>query len=180
MPQFPHDTPAGPRTAASRRVWRPAGVLAPHARSRGRVVASGRVPTEKSDAGPVGAGVGSEEAAPARSVRSWAWAALLRRAFNLDLAPLSPLWQPHAPDRHRPRSSRHSADPRSPGPRVLGAEPRPRPARVQRRALSPLARGGRQPSCRAPGPRAGRSVRCWSVCRLPLVRLPLDGAVVRG
>ena len=45
------------------------------------------------------------------------------------------------------------------------------------RALSSLGRGGRQPSCRAPGPMAGRNVRCWSVCRLPLVRLPLDGAL---
>ena len=155
-------------------------MLAPHARSRGRVVASGRVPTEKSDAGPVGAGVGSEEAAPARSVRSWAWAALLRRAFNLDLAPLSPLWQPQAPDRHRPTILASCGGSSLPwASRARGRAPAP-PPRVQRRALSPLARGGRQPSCRAPGPRAGRSVRCWSVCRLPLVRLPLDGAVVRG
>src|SRR3990172_6351632 len=34
------------------------------------------------------------------------------------------------------------------------------------RALSSLGRGGRQPSCPAPGPMAGRNVRCWSVCPL--------------
>jgi len=68
------------------------GVLAPSARARGRVVAHGRVPTENSDADTVGADVVSEEAAPRRGVHPWSWAALMRRAFDLDLARLSPLW----------------------------------------------------------------------------------------
>ena len=67
------------------------GVLAPHARWRGRVVAYGRVPAENSDAGTVGAGVVSEEAAPTRSVRYWSWAALMRRAFDLDVLACPPV-----------------------------------------------------------------------------------------
>ena len=43
------------------------------------------MPTENSDAGTVGVGVVSEEAAPTRSVRYWSWAELMRRAFDLDV-----------------------------------------------------------------------------------------------
>jgi Putative transposase len=40
---------------------------------------------------------------------------------------VSPLWKPHAPDRHRGRSWSHAWDPRQPGPLAIGAAPRPAP-----------------------------------------------------
>ena len=60
------------------------GVLAPRARSRARVVAYGRAAPEPTAstvplaAGPDGTGVKS-------SPRAWSWAALMQRAFGIDV-----------------------------------------------------------------------------------------------
>jgi hypothetical protein len=54
------------------------GVLAPRSRWRARVVVYGRVAPEPGAAGPEGAGVKS-------SPRAWNWAALMHRAFGIDV-----------------------------------------------------------------------------------------------
>jgi hypothetical protein len=65
-----------------------------------------------------------------------------RPETNLLICHGSALWGPAAPDRHPARSGGHPEDPRAPGDRPLGAEPRPRPARARRRhALIGSARG---------------------------------------
>jgi hypothetical protein len=63
------------------------GVLAPHSAWRARVVAFG-APVTPPVAAPVGAGVsanGAESPAPPPSTRHWAWADLMRRAFEIDV-----------------------------------------------------------------------------------------------
>ena len=60
------------------------GVLAPHAGWRARVVAYGAPPVEA----PVGAGAsanGKDDSAAAPVSRHWAWADLMRRAFDIDV-----------------------------------------------------------------------------------------------
>lgn len=60
------------------------GVLAPHAGWRARVVAYSAPPVEA----PVGAGAsanGTDDSAAAPSSRHWAWADLMRRAFDIDV-----------------------------------------------------------------------------------------------
>ncbi|MBI4609737.1 MAG: transposase [Candidatus Rokubacteria bacterium] len=59
------------------------GVLAPHAQWRRHVVAYGREATEDPDARTAGAG--SAGTGPASNGRYWAWAALMRRAFEIDV-----------------------------------------------------------------------------------------------
>jgi len=60
------------------------GVLAPHAGWRARVLAYGAPPVEA----PVGAGAsanGKDDSAAAPVSRHWAWADLMRRAFDIDV-----------------------------------------------------------------------------------------------
>jgi Putative transposase len=73
------------------------GVLAPHAGWRARVVAYGAPPGEVPGAASVSANA-NDEAAAAPNSRHWAWADLMRRAFDIDV-----LACPRAPalDRHR-------------------------------------------------------------------------------
>ena len=59
------------------------GVLAPHARWRARVVAYGVVPAE-APSSPSPSAQASEEPTPPKPPRHWAWANLMRRAFDID------------------------------------------------------------------------------------------------
>jgi hypothetical protein len=61
------------------------GVLAPHARWRRQVVAYRRAPPGEGGGGPAEAEPGSATARGARPRRHGTWAALLRRAFALDV-----------------------------------------------------------------------------------------------
>jgi hypothetical protein len=65
------------------------GVLAPHARDRGAVVAYGRSGAGAPSSGVgahAGAGPEAEDASPSRGGRrGWTWAQLMRRAFDLDV-----------------------------------------------------------------------------------------------
>src|SRR5882724_1166376 len=121
------------------------GVLAPRARWRARVVVFGRRVSEPTAAtAPLAAGLdgtGVKTASP----RAWSWAALMHRAFGIDVLACA-LWRPPTPDRHAARSRGHPEDPRAPRPRPLGAESRPRPTQVRRRRAligSAPRRGGR-------------------------------------
>ncbi|HEV2056869.1 MAG TPA: transposase [Methylomirabilota bacterium] len=60
------------------------GVLAPRARWRGRVVAYGRVPPEPTAAAAPLA-TGPDDAGVQPTPRAWSWAALMHRAFALDV-----------------------------------------------------------------------------------------------
>src|SRR5262249_12497741 len=94
------------------------GVLAPRARWRARVVAYGRVARESTAAlapAPDGA---REHTKP----RAWTWAALMHRAFGIDVLACPPLWGPPALDRHAARSGGHPEDPRAPRPLPFRAE----------------------------------------------------------
>jgi hypothetical protein len=87
-------------------------------------------------------------------------------------AGVSKLWGPPAPDRHHPRSCRHSGDPRSPGPLPVGAESGPRPTRAHRRgALNSSVRGAADavvPS--VPAQRHGARSALVRLAHLPLDR----------
>jgi hypothetical protein len=60
------------------------GVLAPHARWRARVVAYGALPGTAATAPNLGGDSGDDGASPPQP-RHWAWANLMRRAFDLDV-----------------------------------------------------------------------------------------------
>ena len=60
------------------------GVLAPHAGWRARVVAYGAQPVEAPVAARASAN-GNDDPAAASTSRHWAWADLMRRAFNIDV-----------------------------------------------------------------------------------------------
>jgi hypothetical protein len=59
------------------------GVLAPHARGRAQVVGYGRPASDAAAADAAGAEASAEPPPPPR--RNWTWAALMRRAFGLDV-----------------------------------------------------------------------------------------------
>ncbi len=61
------------------------GVLAPHARWRRQVVAYGRAASEAGALRPAKAGLARSEAGAPHPPRNWSWAALMRRAFGLDV-----------------------------------------------------------------------------------------------
>jgi hypothetical protein len=61
------------------------GVLAPHARWRRHVVAYGRAAPESGALRPAEAGPAPRESRAPRPRRNWTWAALMRRAFALDV-----------------------------------------------------------------------------------------------
>lgn len=61
------------------------GVLAPHAQGRRRVVAYGRTASKDPDARGAGALPVCDGARAACQPRYWAWAALMRRAFEIDV-----------------------------------------------------------------------------------------------
>jgi Putative transposase/Transposase zinc-binding domain len=61
------------------------GVLAPHAGWRARVVAYGAPPVEAPVAASASANANDNPAAP--NARHWAWAHLMRRAFDIDVLP---------------------------------------------------------------------------------------------
>jgi hypothetical protein len=120
------------------------GVLAPHARWRERVVASGRVlPEPTASAAPLAAG--PHDAGVKPTPRAWTWAALMHRAFAIDV--LACL---HCGGRLRLIATLH--DPAvirrilaHVGGRRLRAEPRPRPTGARRRRVlirSARGRGG--------------------------------------
>jgi hypothetical protein len=60
------------------------GVLAPHARWRARVVAYGALPGTAATAPNLGGDSDDDRASPPQP-RHWAWANLMRRAFDLDV-----------------------------------------------------------------------------------------------
>ena len=125
------------------------GLLAPSAGWRDRVVAYGRVVPEPTvltpplAAGPKGTGVKS-------SPRAWTWAALMHRAFAIDV-----LACPHCGGRLRLIATlREPAVIRKllahPGDGSLRVEPRSRPSRARRRrVLIDSGRGGRRRACAA-------------------------------
>jgi hypothetical protein len=61
------------------------GVLAPHARWRARVVDYGRAASENVALGPVSDSPGRAGVRGPRRPRNWTWAALMRRAFAIDV-----------------------------------------------------------------------------------------------
>src|SRR2546428_2836128 len=62
------------------------GVLAPHARWRARVVAYGATPVSRPvPASPSAKGSASDDTATTPNPRHWAWADLMRRAFDIDV-----------------------------------------------------------------------------------------------
>ena len=63
------------------------GVLAPHARWRARVVAYGATPVSRPvPASPSAKVSASDDTATTPNPRHWAWADLMRRAFDIDVA----------------------------------------------------------------------------------------------
>jgi hypothetical protein len=60
------------------------GVLAPHARWRAQVVAYGALPEIAATAPNLESDSGDDEALPEQA-RHWAWANLMRRAFDIDV-----------------------------------------------------------------------------------------------
>ena len=60
------------------------GVLAPHARWRAQVVAAGALPEIAAAAPNLESDSGDDEALPDQA-RHWAWANLMRRAFDIDV-----------------------------------------------------------------------------------------------
>jgi hypothetical protein len=100
-------------------------LLAARARWRERVVVYGRVAPEPTSctaplaAEPGGTGVRSRP-------RAWRWAAIMQRAFAIDVLALSALWGPAASHRHAARSRRHPEAARAPGtcPRQPKSGPR--------------------------------------------------------
>ena len=102
--------------------WR-VGPACPLARARGRVQARGA--RAHGPGGAAGPRSGRHEVKPTR--RAWTWAALMHRAFAIDV-----LACPHCGGRLRliatlARSRRHPEDPRAPGARPLGPSPGPAP-----------------------------------------------------
>jgi len=75
------------------------GVLAPHAGWRAHVIAYGVTPAEPPAVGSASANADGDPAAAPTS-RHWAWADLMRRAFDIDVLACSRCGAP-APDRHR-------------------------------------------------------------------------------
>jgi hypothetical protein len=110
------------------------GVLASRARWRARVVAYGRVrPEPTTAAAPLAAG--PDDAGVKPTPRAWTWAALMHRAFAIDV-----LACPHCGGRPRLIATLHDPrcdpeDPRAPPPLPLGTECRLRPTRVRRRRV---------------------------------------------
>jgi hypothetical protein len=137
------------------------GRVAARAGWRARVVAYGRAAPKPTAMAP--ALVAGAEGTKAKSdSRAWSWAALMRRAFALDVLEWPTLWGPAAADRHTARSRGDPDTPRAPGDGPLRAEPRSRPTRIQRhRVLIDSGPGGRRRARAAssvrtrPGPRTG-------------------------
>jgi len=145
------------------------GLLAPRARWRERVVAYGRVAPEPTVLAPALA-EGPEGTKAKSGPRAWTWAALMHRAFAIDV-----LACPNCGGRLRLIGTLHD-------PAVIrkilthlgfapsGTEPRPRPTRARRRrALIGSARAWRTPSCLR-----GEA----SSALIQPVHLPVDGGSV--
>ena len=108
--------------------------VAPRARWRERVVAYGRVlPEPTASAAPCGTGL--DDAGVRPIPRAWTWAALMQRAFGIDVLACPQCGGPAALDRHPARSRRDPANPQAPRPLPFGAESWPSSARARRRRV---------------------------------------------